>query len=427
MGVMPSKEEVLETLKGGKVDYVRVEFVDLNGNMRGRSLRRAEFEKTIEEERGVIFSQALLLMDFEENTIAESFEDIFAYPDLNTFTLIPYLERTAIVLSYIRSSEGLNSPYCSRTILNKAYERLQEKGFMLEASYEPTFYILDPNTLKPKDEAKAFSSEGLLYEQDLLKNIVKNLESMGIQVQFTNKHYGPAQYELSLILKEPLEASDSLIMAKQVIRDTGKLFNSLVTFMPKPSKDLPTSSMDLFLKLKGADKKSFIDPTDTYGLSRTLKNFLSGVVHHLRAILAFSLPSVNSYKRISDIFTSNIIGIGNERHFMIRIPNNVKETGIVELRISDSLANPYLVLASVIYAGLHGIEEGMEYDINREIASPPYNLRESLNALNNDTYLKDKLGIDLVNMYIKLKTKEVESFEKHICEWEFKTYLRAGY
>ncbi|MCY0859080.1 MAG: glutamine synthetase family protein [Sulfolobaceae archaeon] len=424
---MSSKEEVLDIIKGGKVDYVRVEFIDLNGNMRGRSLRRAEFEKIIEEEKGVMFSQALLFMDFEENPLTQSFEDILAYPDLSTFTLIPYLERTAIALSYLRTPDGLNSPYCSRSVLSKATETLGEKGISIEASFEPTFYILDPNTLKPKDEAKAFSSEGLLYEQDLLKNVVKNLETMGIQVQFTNKHYGPGQYELSLVLKEPVQAADSLIMAKQVIRDTGKLFNSIITFMPKPHVDLPTNSMDLFIKLKTPDKKKLVDLNDTYGLHKLYKNFLSGILHHLKAILAFSLPSINSYKRIFDIFTSKVIGISTERHFMIRIPNNFKDTGIIELRISDSLANPYLVLASVIYAGLQGIEEGIEYDIGKEIDKPPYNLRESLYSLDKDTYLKSKLGEELVNMYIKLKMREVESFEKHICDWEFKTYLKTGY
>ncbi|MEM0174175.1 MAG: glutamine synthetase, partial [Sulfolobaceae archaeon] len=201
-----SKEELLEILKTGRADYVRVEFIDILGNVRGRSLRRLEFERILEE-RGVVFSESLLILDYKERPIEKEYYDIIAQPDPSTFTFIPYLERTGRVYSYLLSYDGNPHPLCSRTILRNAISKLEELGLSLQVAFEPTFYLLDSKTLEPADEARAFSPEGLLEQQNLLKDIIKNMEGMGIQVEMINKHYGYAQYELTLSPTHAINAS----------------------------------------------------------------------------------------------------------------------------------------------------------------------------------------------------------------------------
>ena len=184
-----SRENVLDALKSGKIDYMRVEFVDILGNIKGRSLRRAEFENIISNNRGVDYPESLTLMDYKDRPIKSKYEDVIAIPDLSTFIIIPYLERTGRVLSFLTQPDGTSYPFCTRSILNNAVNKLRELGYVLETSFEPTFYVLD-KTLNPADSSKAFSLEGLLEQQNFLKLLIKYLEEVDIKVETVNKHYG---------------------------------------------------------------------------------------------------------------------------------------------------------------------------------------------------------------------------------------------
>ncbi len=205
------KDEILELLKSGRIDYVRVVFVDILGNVRGRSLRRAEFEKVLNE-RGVEYSESLILLDYRDEPIRSTYADMFAQADLATFSVIPYLERTGRVLSYLTQIDGSPHPLCSRSLLIKGIQKLEEVGLKLQVAFEPTFYLIKfkDSRAVPADEARAFSLEGLMEEQNLLKDLIKNLGSSNIKVQSVNKHYGPGQYEITFSLSDVLEAADSL-------------------------------------------------------------------------------------------------------------------------------------------------------------------------------------------------------------------------
>lgn len=424
-----SKENVFDILKSGKIDYVRVEFVDLLGNTKGRSLRRAEFESIISDNKGVDYPESLVLMDYKDRPIKTKYEDVIALPDLTTFVVIPYLERTARVLSFIVQPDGSSYPYCSRTVLTKAISKLAELGYSLEVSFEPTFYLLN-SSLNPADFTKAFSLEGLLEQQNFLKSLIKYLEEIDIQVETINKHYGPGQYEVKLTPKSAMEAADSLISSREIIRDTARIHNLTATFMPKPFKDFPSSSMDITLSLKSTNGKDVMyDPNDPkgIGLSKVAYNFISGIIEHLSTILSIAAPTINSYKRFKEIVTPNMPGIGTERHYIVRIPSYYKNTHYVEFRLADPLANPYLLLATIIYAGIDGIERNLMVNINEYYGTLPQTLKESLNKLENDTYIKYNLGQDLISSYINIKNIEIEEYESQITDWEREYYLKAGW
>ena len=427
-----SREEVLDILKSGRVDYVRVVFVDVLGNTRGRSLRRIEFEKILEKGKGVEYSEALLLLDFRDSPIKSRYGDIFAVPDINTFIIIPYLERTARVLSFVTTPDNSPHPLCTRSLLTRAIEKLNEFGYNLQVSFELAFYLITFKDGKviPADEARAFSSEGLMEQQNFLKELIKYLENVGIQVQYINKHYSPGQYEVTFNMTNSLNAADSLITAREIIRDTARLYRLYSTFMPKPFKEYPSSSMDIYVKLVDLSNKPVgVDPSDPkgLGLSKVLYNFLAGILEHIGSILAIASPTINSYKRYKEVDTPNVAGIGNERHYIIRIPSTYKDEGVFEFRLADPLANPYLLLSSMIYAGIDGIERGLDVDPNYEVSTLPTNLKDALQKLDNDTKLKYYLGEQLVNTFIELKKKEIEDYEKEISEWEINSYLKLGW
>lgn len=424
------KDEILDILKSGRIDYVRVVFVDVLGNVRGRSLRRIEFEKALD--KGVEYSESLLLLDYKDSPIIPKYGDIFAMPDASTFVIIPYLERTARVLSFVTNTENSPHPLCTRSLLARALDKLNEIGYNLQVAFEPTFYLI---TFKdgvpvPADEARAFSSEGLMEQQNFLRDLIKYLESVDIQVQYINKHYSPGQYEITFSMNNSLTSADFLVTAREIIRDTARLYHLYSTFMPKPFKDYTSSSMDVYVKILDLlGKPVGVDTSDPkgLGLSKILYNFLAGILEHIGSILAIASPTINSYKRYKEVVTPNVAGIGNERHYIIRIPSTYKDAGVFEFRLADPLANPYLLISSIIYAGIDGIEKGLDADVNYEVSTLPSNLKDALNKLDNDTKLKYYLGKQLVDTFIDLKKKEIEEYEKEISEWEINSYLKSGW
>ncbi|WP_147127837.1 glutamine synthetase family protein [Sulfolobus acidocaldarius] len=425
------KDEILELLKSGRIDYVRVVFVDILGNVRGRSLRRAEFEKVLNE-RGVEYSESLILLDYRDEPIRSTYADMFAQADLATFSVIPYLERTGRVLSYLTQIDGSPHPLCSRSLLIKGIQKLEEVGLKLQVAFEPTFYLIKfkDSRAVPADEARAFSLEGLMEEQNLLKDLIKNLESSNIKVQSVNKHYGPGQYEITFSLSDVLEAADSLIFARETIRDTARLYNAYSTFMPKPFRNYPSSSMDIFLKILDKDNNPVgVDANDSkgLGLSKILYNFIAGIIEHLPSIIAIASPTINSYKRFKEVVTPTIMGVGTERHFVLRIPVTYKDYGIIEFRLADPLANPYLLLSSLIFSGIDGIERNLDVEVNQSLGILPTSLREAVKSLDKDTKLKYNLGQEIINTFVELKNKEIEDYEGEITDWEINAYLKSGW
>lgn len=424
------RDEILDVLKSGRVDYVRVVFVDVLGNGRGRSLRRIEFEKALD--KGVEYSESLLLLDFQDLPIKPRYGDVFAVPDTSTFVMMPYLERTARILSFVTTTDNSPHPLCTRSLLSRAIDKLNEVGYNLQVSFEPTFYLITFKDGKPvpADEARAFSSEGLMEQQNFLRDLIKYLESVDIQVQYINKHYSPGQYEITFNMNNSLSSADSLITAREIIRDTARLYHLYSTFMPKPFKEYTSSSMDVYIKLVDLSNKPVgVDTSDPkgLGLSKVLYSFLAGILEHIGSILAIASPTINSYKRYKEVVTPNVAGIGNERHYVIRIPSTYKDEGVFEFRLADPLANPYLLLSSMIFAGIDGIERGLDVDANYEVTTLPTNLKDALQKLDSDTRLKYYLGEQLVNTFIELKKKEIEEYEKEISDWEINSYLKSGW
>ncbi len=267
-----------------------------------------------------------------------------------------------------------------------------------------------------------------MEEQNFLRNMIKNLENVGVQVELINKHYGPGQYEVSFAKMEAMESADSLIAAREVIRDTTRLFHMYSTFMPKPFKQHPGSSMDVYFSLTSLDGKDVLyDPNDKNGFSSIAYSFLGGIMEHLPSIMAFAAPTVNSYKRFREVFTPSVPGVGSERHFMIRVPSNFRDARSLEFRLADPLTNSYLFLASMIFAGIDGIKNGLSVDVNTYTNQLPSTLKEALEKLENDSYMMYSLGQEIHTAYLELKNSEIETYEREITPWEINTYLKAGW
>jgi len=409
----------MELLKTGKIDYVRVFMVDTLGNVRGRSLRRMEFERAID--MGVNYPESILYSDLWDRPARRNFDDVIAHPDLSTFMTFPYLERTGVVLSTITDGTGIPSVLCVRTVLKKALSKLENLGNRLTVLFEPTFYVLKDN--RPADSSRAFSAEGLLVEQDFLKEVVKYLEEMEEPVQRLNKYFGQGQYEITFSPAEGIRAADFLTAAKEVIRDIALMHGLRATFMPKPFSDLPANVLHTYFSLTDKEGKNIT--TDQNGQpSKLAKSFLAGIQTHLGSLTALALPTINSYRRLREERSPVIAAAGRERRFLLRFPSTFKDNSMLEFRLADTAANPYLLLSGMLYAGMEGVEKEMELMEGVESEDVPTNLEEALRRLSNDRLMREALGEELVSLYVELKEREVREFEREVTQWERDTYLR---
>jgi glutamine synthetase len=423
-----TRDELLEILKTGKVDYIRVEFVDVLGHVRGRSLRRIEFEENIDV--GFSFPESLAILDYTDRPLDNRSSEVIAIPDSSTFVLVPYLERTSRVLSFLTYEDGTTHPLCSRSVLKRAVTKLEERGYRPMASFTISFYLLRNRNgvFQPVDKAKAYSPEGLLLQQDFLKSMIKDLEELGVPIQRVNKYYGPGQYELSLVPADLLTATDNLVKAKEVIVDVATMYNMVASFMPKPFTEYPENTLEISLGMKDAEGTNvLIDSADPRGLgiSRQGYSFTGGILYHLKGICALTLPTVNSYKRLKSEASGIIPSVGKDRSYIIRPIYGFRKAGMISFRLIDPLANPYLAIASIIFSGIDGMKREQDA-MSLNPKELPQSLSEALTSLALDSYLNEVLGEELISTYISLKRRELEDYAKSVTDWEREHYLRGG-
>ncbi len=240
---------------------------------------------------------------------------------------------------------------------------------------------------------------------------------------------------------EALLTADRHAFFKFMVKSIAEKHALRATFMPKPFSNLTGSGCHVHISLWSttADRNLFEDRDAELGLSETARYFIGGIVHSADALCAITNPVVNSYKRINApptlsgaIWSPNTITWGgNNRTHMIRVPDG----GRFELRLGDGAANPYLLQAALLVAGLDGIKNrrdpGKRLDINmyteghKAIGAKklPLNLLDALRALETSSVLKDGLGEEVVASYLKLKTDEWNAYSRHLTEWERQSTL----
>ena len=227
---------------------------------------------------------------------------------------------------------------------------------------------------------------------------------------------------------------------KLVVKTIAKRHGMYATFMPKPRYGINGSGMHINMSLSKDGKNAFCDPDDKLGLSRTAYQFIAGLLEHVKGITAIANPLINSYKRLVPGYEAPvyIAWSATNRSPLIRIPASDGEGTRAELRSPDPTANPYLVLAVCLAAGLDGIKRNLEipeavnrniYDMTDEerlkagIDSLPENLMEAGMELAADEYLKNTLGAHITKVYLDNIKKEWKDYSTQITDWEIKQYL----
>ena len=434
---------VLRTVEERNIRFVRLWFVDVLGRLKSFAIAPEDLEVAFDE--GIGFDGSAI-----EGFTAPEESDMLAFPDPSTFQVLPWRpDQDGVARIFCDICTPDRKPFAgdSRECLRRMFYRAEEAGFIMNVGAELEFYYFpDEHTPEPLDEVGYFDLMPSDSARDLRRSTVLTLEKMSVPVEYTFHSSGHSQHGISLRHAEALTMSDAIMTAKHIIRLEAYEAGIHASFMPKPIADEASSAMFLHQSLFDRDGNNVFWGADdpVYHLSPTAKSYMAGILAHAAEISAITSPTVNSYQRLctgeGTTPTHATWGLRN-RSAMIRIP--VYKPGKhlstrIELRSPDPMANPYLVNAATLAAGLDGIARGLELPPELESATAamdddeltamgcaplPRSLEEALDVFEGSEFMKDALGEHIHGFFLKKKRSEWRKYSSIVTEWELKQYL----
>jgi glutamine synthetase len=446
---LPSRAERLaalaDNLSGRDIDLVRVLWSDLHGVARGKEVAVAELPHFADH--GVAFCQALMVTDLAGNPLdvpesaAGGWPDADALIDPDTLAVPGYAPGTAYLLAEVTDPAAGGTPlrFDPRSMLRGQIDRLAARGLHPVAAPELEFYLLREDPAATHGWRRYLHRDtsgyvvGTAYDpDDMLPLLIRECRALGLQVHAGIQEYSGGQYEINQWHGPALGAADRAFLFKYAVKEIAAKRGMRATFMGKPFADRSGSGQHIHISLTDEQGTNvFADSTADDGLAPLAKSFLAGVLEHAPALMAVLNPTVNAFKRLADPgslapVTANW-GYDNRLAFA-RIPPERGPGARVEVRIGDGAANPYLAIASLLAAGLDGMERDLTPpspiagDRGGDGAPLPTSLGAALTALKADKLLAQALGDRFAEVFTDLKWQELARFEGAITDWEFHEY-----
>lgn len=434
---------VLRSVEQRDIRFVRLWFVDILGRLKNFAISPEDLEVAFEE--GVGFDGSAI-----EGFATPEEADMLAFPDASTFQILPWRpSHNGVARVFCDVCTPDRKPFAGdpRDALRRMFYKAEKAGYLLNVGAELEYYYFpDEHTPEPLDNVGYFDLSVSDAARDLRRNTVLTLEKMSVPVEYTFHAAGRSQHGMSLRHAEALSMSDAITTAKLIIKQQAYESGCHASFMPKPLAGEDGSAMFLCQSLFDHDGNNVFwgEDDEKYHLSDIAKHYMAGILAHAREISAITNPTVNSYKRITtggdSVPQYATWGLRN-RASMVRIP--VYKPGKqlstrIELRSPDPMANPYLVNAVTLAAGLDGIERKLELPpeataetlklTDRQMLEAGYtplprSLKEALDVFEDSQFMKDALGEHIHSFFLKKKRDEWHKFESTITEWEIKHYL----
>jgi glutamine synthetase len=316
----------------------------------------------------------------------------------------------------------------------------------MKSGVECEFFLLNPDGSAIADPADqqpkaCYDQQSLMRRYDVIAEICDAMVALGWQPYQNDHEDAHGQFEMNWAYDDALITADRHVFFKYMARSVAEKHGMRVTFMPKPFQNVVPSGCHAHVSLWRGDTNLFLEEAGELGLSPLAYKFLGGILAHAENFGALTNPTVNSYKRLNAPVLPSGIPLwpaanaitytGNNRTHMLRIP----EPGRFEIRIGDGAANPYLMQAAYLAAGLDGIEKhtdpGKRMDINMfeegrsltDLRRLPTNLLDAVRALDASSVMRERLGAEFVSAFVKLKTMEWNAYSATLSEWERATTL----
>ena len=444
---MLTLDELRATVEDGSVDTVVVAFTDMQGRLVGKRVHGEFFIEEGLAESGVEGCNYLLALDMEMDpkpgySIANwesGYGDFVLRPDLGTLRRIPWLEATALVVCDVVWHDGRPVAPSPRQVLRRQVERAEAMGFRPMFGSELEFYLFD----EPISHARRKGFAGLTpsapyildyhilattYSEGLMRQIRNGMRGAGMVVESSKGEAWPGQQEVNFRYADALTTADNHSVYKNGVKEIAFLNGCSVTFMAKPHQDWIGSSCHIHSSLWRGEESAFAGETDVF------RRYLAGQIACLKELALFVAPTINSYKRFAaESWAPTTLAWGHDNRtcgFRIVGHGNALRT---ETRIPGGDVNPYLALAALLAAGLHGVEnelelppplEGNAYVSNAERF--PSSLREAIAALEGGTTARAAFGDDVVDHYLNYARIEHELFDAVVTDWERERLFERG-
>ena len=441
------QEFVLRTIEERGVKFIRLWFTDVAGTLKSVAVAPAEIEGAFAE--GIGFDGSAI-----EGLARTSEADMLAIPDPSTFQILPWrgsVDPAARMFCDIATPDGQPAAADPRNVLRKALDKAASLGFSFYVHPEIEFYLLKSSELgadglpMPVDQAGYFDNVPGGTAHDFRRRAVTMLEQLGISVEFSHHEGGPGQNEIDLRYADALSMADNVMTFKTVIKEVAIEQGVYATFMPKPFTDQPGSGMHTHFSLFEGDKNAFFDASAEYHLSNTARKFMAGVLKHAPEITLVTNQFVNSYKRLwgGGEAPSYVSWGHNNRSALIRVPLHKPEKAQstrIEYRAMDSAANPYLAYSLLLSAGLKGIEENYELQVETEddvwslsdmerramgIEALPQSLDHAIRKLEESELAAEVLGERVFSYVLANKRNEWADYRSQVTPFEIEQNLRT--
>jgi len=405
------------------VEFVRMEQTDTHGIARSKTVPARHFMRFAE--KGLNFLLGQLGFDVQSGVAPGTgyledlgFPDSRIKPDLGTFAVLPWADKTARVLCepyYVDGRPALAAP---RLVARTQLDDLQKLGYTLVSGFEYEFYVVDAKTRQaPFPGIQIFATLRNNFDEAVVYDILRNMSALGVDIITSNAEYGPGQMEINFAPAAGITAADHAFTFKNGVKELAQRRGLLASFMTKPYADQSANGCHYHQSLWQGGANAFLDMNAKDGLSDVCRWWIAGQIEHAPALTAFAAPTVNCAKRFKpwSFAPSNVSWGFENRTVAVRVKATHDDATHIENRLGCGASNPYLVMASSVAAGLDGIRrklapkhfvDGVAYG-NPSLPDLPTTLELALDALEKDAVLKAALGEEFIKLFLAVKRHEI--------------------
>jgi len=439
--VVQDLASVRASLEAQGIDIIRLVFPDVLGIPRSKDLLVSEMEHTAKH--GPAFCQGVWVtttrggvIDDGHGSISAGLPDMISKIDFSTVRPLPWEPGVAFVIADAYEPDGRENLASPRMVLKRVLAEYRKLGLQAIFGPEVEFYIARKNESGLFERAinktgRVYMTGALVDPDGIFLTMIRSLGKLNIGTFAGNHEFSPSQYEINLWHSEALDAADRTFIMKTAVKEIAARAQLYATFMGKPWNDEGGSGFHAHVSLAGLDGANVMYEGDE--LSEIAKHFLAGVLKHASAMTALTNPTVNAYKRLRpDSLAPYRINWGHDnRSTLVRVPPDRGEGTRLEVRVGDGSANPYVIIAAILSAGLDGIKnklvapdpaEGWAYH-EEQYEVLPGSLQVALDALEKDEFVIEVMGEQFIKTFVALKRDEIERYLAHVSDWEIAEYL----
>lgn len=429
-----SRQDILDMAEEEDIEFIRLQFTDISGQLKNMATTVNQLEKILDGK--CKFDCAAV-----DGYRGTGYEELFLVPDLDTFVIFPWRPQHGKVARFIcdvLKPDGTPFEGDSRYILKRAIAQAREMGYELDVAVKSEFFLfdLDENgepTNQTSEKGGYFDVGPADEGENARRDMVLYLADMGIDVETSYHSDEAGQHALDLSYVDALAMADGVMTTRLVARTVARRHGVHATFMPKPLANIKGTGAHYTFSLRRGDANIFTDRTDSLGVSREGYQFMAGILSHIANMTLVNNPIVNSYKRLVPGYLAPV-SVGwsaTNSSPLIRLTSIGGDGARIVLRSPDGAANPYLVMAACLCAGLEGIRKGMEppasmddrpagEDVEEKL---PRTLHEAATLFQRDGFLQEVLGSHISKHLVKTKDAEWEAYCNQVTAWEKERYL----